>query len=230
MSIDHNSTNGSSRIRATYGWNALSPLAGNPTLPQRQECVAVICTVTVPLPVKIYTRTGDSGTTGLQTGERVSKADPRIRANGAVDEANAALGAALAADPSRRLRPIMAALQNDLFVLGSDISNADEGDRRVRVTPAMTANLESAIDDVESTLPPLTNFILPGGHLSGALLHMARAAARRAESHIAEMPGYVNPECMRYVNRLSDLLFVLARSANQDAGVPEATWTPNSPS
>lgn len=183
----------------------------------------------LPPAVKIYTRTGDSGTTGLQTGKRVSKADPRIRANGAIDEANAVLGAALAADPSRRLRPIMAALQNDLFVLGSDISNADKEDRRVRVTPAMTTNLESTIDDVESTLPPLTNFILPGGHLSGALLHMTRAAVRRAESHIAEMSDSPNPECMRYVNRLSDLLFVLARSANQDAGVQEIPWTPNSP-
>ena len=182
----------------------------------------------LPLPVKIYTRTGDSGTTGLQTGERVSKADPRIRANGAVDEANAILGAALAAGQGSRLRPIVATLQNDLFILGSDISNADMEDRRVRVTPAMTANLESAIDDVESTLPPLTNFILPGGHLSGALLHMARAAVRRAESHIAEMTGSINPECMRYVNRLSDLLFVLARSANQGAEVPEVPWMPSS--
>lgn len=179
--------------------------------------------------MKIYTRTGDTGTTGLQTGERVSKADPRIRANGAVDEANAILGAALAASPSRRLRPTMAAIQNDLFVLGADISNTDKEDRRVRVTPAMTANLESAIDDAESNLPPLTNFILPGGHLSGSLLHIARAAVRRAESHIAEMAGSANPECMRYANRLSDLLFVLARSVNSDAGVPEVPWTPNSP-
>ena len=179
--------------------------------------------------MKIYTRTGDSGTTGLQTGERVSKADPRIRANGAVDEANAILGAALAAGPGIRLRSIVATLQNDLFILGSDISNANMEDRRVRVTPAMTTNLESTIDDMESTLPPLTNFILPGGHLSGALLHMTRAAIRRAESHIAEIPGPINPECIRYANRLSDLLFVLARSVNQDAGVPEVPWTPGPP-
>ena len=192
------------------------------------KCVAVIWTAMPPLPVKIYTRTGDSGTTGLQTGERVSKADPRIQANGAIDEANAILGAALAAEPGSRLRPILATLQSDLFILGSDISNADMEDRRVRVKPAMTANLESTIDDVESTLPQLTNFILPGGHLSGALLHMTRAAVRRAESRIAEMPGPMNPECMRYVNRLSDLLFVLARLANQSAGVPEVPWTPGS--
>ena len=178
------------------------------------------------LSVKIYTRTGDAGTTGLRTGERVSKADPRIRANGAVDEANAVLGAALAAGPKERIRSILAFIQDDLFVLGSDISNADMDDDSVRVTPAMTARLEAAIDDIESSLPPLNNFILPGGHASGALLHVARSVVRRAESHLAEMPGPVNSECLRYVNRLSDLLFVLARAANQDAGVPETPWTP----
>ena len=176
--------------------------------------------------VKIYTRTGDAGTTGLRTGERVSKADPRIRANGAVDEANAVLGVALAAGPGERIRSILASLQDDLFVLGSDISNANMDDDSVRVTTTMTARLESAIDDVESGLPPLSNFILPGGHASGALLHVARSVVRRAESHLAEMPGPVNPECLRYVNRLSDLLFVLARAANQDAGVPETPWMP----
>ena len=176
--------------------------------------------------VKIYTRTGDAGTTGLRTGERVSKADPRIRANGAVDEANAVLGAALAAGPRERIRSILALLQDDLFVLGSDISNANMDDGSVRITTAMTARLESAIDDIESSLPPLSNFILPGGHASGALLHVARSVVRRAESYLAEMTGPVNPECLRYVNRLSDLLFVLARAANQDAGVPETPWTP----
>ena len=178
------------------------------------------------LSVKIYTQTGDAGTTGLRTGERVSKADPRIRANGAVDEANAVLGAALAAGPEERVRSIMSALQDDLFVLGSDISNADMNDDSVRITSAMTTRLESTIDDIESSLPPLTNFILPGGHASGALLHVARSVVRRAESHLAEMPGPVNPECLRYINRLSDLLFVLARAANRDAGVPETPWMP----
>ena len=180
----------------------------------------------LPLSVKIYTRTGDAGTTGLRTGERVSKADPRIRANGAVDEANAVLGAALAAGPKERIRSILASIQDDLFVLGSDISNADMDDDSVRVTPVMTARLESAIDDIEYGLPPLNNFILPGGHASGALLHVARSVVRRAESHLAEMPVLVNPECLRYVNRLSDMLFVLARATNQDAGVPETPWTP----
>ena len=179
------------------------------------------------LSVKIYTRTGDAGTTGLRTGERVSKADPRIRANGAIDEGpNAVLGAALAAGPKERIRSILALIQDDLFVLGSDISNADMDDDSVRVTPAMTARLESAIDDIESSLPPLNNFILPGGHASGALLHVARSVVRRAESHLAEMPGPVNHECLRYVNRLSDLLFVLARAANRDVGVPETPWMP----
>ena len=176
--------------------------------------------------MKIYTRSGDAGTTGLRTGKRVSKADPRIRTNGAIDEANAVLGAALAAGPEGRIRSIMVSLQDDLFVLGSDISNANMDDDSVRVTPTMTSRLESHIDDIESSLPPLTNFILPGGHASGALLHVARSVVRRAESHLVEMPGPVNPECLRYVNRLSDLLFVLARAANQDAGVPETPWMP----
>ena len=180
-----------------------------------------------PPTVKIYTKTGDTGTTGLQTGQRVSKADPRIRTNGAVDEANALLGAVLATGPNDRLRRILKSLQNDLFVLGADISNADMKDQSLRVTPTMTASLEATIDDIESNLPQLTNFILPGGHLSGALLHVARATVRRAESHIVEMTESVNPECMRYINRLSDLLFVLARSANLDAEVPEIPWTPN---
>ena len=186
----------------------------------------IIWMVVSALSVKIYTRTGDAGTTGLRTGERVSKADPRIRANGAVDEANAVLGTALAAGPKERIRSILASIQDDLFVLGSDISNADMDDDSVRVTPAMTARLELAIDDIESSLPLLNNFILPGGHASGALLHVARSVVRRAESHLAEMPGPANPECLRYVNRLSDLLFVLARAANRDAGVPETPWTP----
>ena len=176
--------------------------------------------------MKIYTRTGDEGTTALRTGVRVSKADPRIRANGAIDEANAILGVVLAAGLSERIRSVVAPLQNDLFTLGADISNPDMINKTTRITQSMIRNLESTIDLAESDLPPLTNFILPGGHMPGALLHVARAAVRRAESHITQIAGPVNPECLKYVNRLSDLLFVMARLENHDAGAPETIWAP----
>lgn len=176
--------------------------------------------------MRIYTRTGDDGFTSLRAGDRISKTDPRIRANGAVDEANAMLGAALAVGLNDRIHSVVVLLQNDLFILGSDISNTDTKDDIVRVTKSMTSQLESIIDDLESTLSPLTNFILPGGHTGGAFLHLARSVVRRAELHLVETPEPINSECLRYINRLSDLLFVLARAANQDAGIPETIWAP----
>ena len=177
--------------------------------------------------LKIYTKTGDSGTTGLQGGGRVSKADPRIMAYGALDEANAILGMILAAQPEGVHHDTLRMLQNDIFVLGADLSNPNMGDDRVRTTPEMTTNLERLIDQTEETLPQLTNFILPGGTATGSLLHLARTVVRRAETHLAAIRnGSLNPECHRYVNRLSDLLFVLARSTNMHAGMQESTWTP----
>ena len=176
--------------------------------------------------LKIYTKAGDSGETGLQGGGRVSKSDPRIMAYGALDEANAVLGLAVSGNPDGRLRDILRRLQDELFVAGADLSNPDMDDDRARITPEMTAGLERVIDETDGRLPPLTNFVLPGGSAPGSLLHLARTVVRRAETHIAMMPsGSFNPECGRYVNRLSDLLFVLARAANMDAGVREDTWT-----
>lgn len=176
--------------------------------------------------MKIYTRAGDSGETGLQGGGRVSKSDRRIMAYGALDEANAVLGLAVSGHPDGRLRDILRGLQDDLFVVGADLSNPEMGDDRARVTPEMTAGVERMIDETDGRLPPLTNFVLPGGSASGSLLHLARTVVRRAETHMASMPsGSINPECGRYVNRLSDLLFVLARAANMDAGTREDTWT-----
>ena len=177
--------------------------------------------------MKIYTKTGDSGTTGLQGGSRVSKADPRIMAYGALDEANAILGMAIAAGPEGDLRGTLSKLQNDIFVLGADLSNPNMDDDRVRITAEMTSGLEGLIDETEETLPRLANFILPGGTMTGSLLHLARTVVRRAETNLAAVrDGPLNPECRRYVNRLSDLLFVLARSANSRAGLQESPWTP----
>lgn len=177
--------------------------------------------------LKIYTKTGDSGTTGLQGGSRVSKADPRIMAYGALDEANAILGMAIAAEPEGAHHGTLSMLQNAIFVLGADLSNPDMGDDRVRIIPEMTADLERLIDQTEETLQPLSNFILPGGTAAGSLLHLARTVVRRAETHLAAIrDGQLNPECQRYINRLSDLLFVLARSTNSRAGLHESPWTP----
>ena len=176
--------------------------------------------------MKIYTKTGDSGTTGLQGGSRVSKADPRIMAYGALDEANAILGMVLAAQPEGVHHDTLRMLQDNIFVLGADLSNPNMDDDQVRTTPEMTANLERMIDETEETLPQLTNFILPGGTATGSLLHLARTVVRRAETHLAAIRnGPLNPECHRYVNRLSDLLFVLARSTNRHAGMQESAWT-----
>lgn len=177
--------------------------------------------------LKIYTKTGDSGTTGLQGGSRVSKADPRIMAYGALDEANAILGMVIAAEPGVAHHGTLSMLQNAIFVLGADLSNPDMDDGRVRITPEMTTDLERLIDQTEETLQPLSNFILPGGTAAGSLLHLARTVVRRAETNLAAIrDGPLNPECQRYVNRLSDLLFVLARSANSRAGLQESHWTP----
>lgn len=176
--------------------------------------------------MKIYTKTGDSGETGLQGGRRVSKSDQRIMAYGALDEANAVLGLAVSGHPDGHLRDILRKLQDELFVVGADLSNPNMDDGRARVAPEMTAGIERIIDETDERLPPLTNFVLPGGSATGSLLHLARTVVRRAETHMASIPSdSLNPECGRYINRLSDLLFVLARAANMDAGTREDTWT-----
>jgi cob(I)alamin adenosyltransferase len=179
--------------------------------------------------VKIYTRTGDSGETSLFDGTRARKDDPRIDAYGEVDELNAWLGFVLA---SSRIDPgidvEILAIQRDLFALGAQL--ADPGEKLApRVEKAVIADahverLEQLIDRLENTLPPLRRFILAGGTPAGAALHIARTVCRRAERRIVSLQPPVDPVLVRYVNRLSDLLFVLARAVNHQGHVPETEW------
>jgi len=179
--------------------------------------------------VKIYTRTGDTGETALFDGTRVPKSDPRVDAYGHVDELNAVLGLVRAAGVDPVLDGRLGQLQRDLFALGARL--ADPGARIARrVTKAQVdaedvARLEAWIDESEAGLTPLRRFILPGGSQAGALLHLARTVCRRAERQIVALgPDAVDPGIVVYVNRLSDLLFVLARAANAQAGVAEVEW------
>ncbi|MDE2301482.1 MAG: cob(I)yrinic acid a,c-diamide adenosyltransferase [Sphingomonadales bacterium] len=177
---------------------------------------------------RIYTRTGDDGTTGLVDGSRVAKCDSRMAAIGAVDEANCALGVAAVALADGRHQRAVARIQNDLFDLGADLATPGEdftpSDMVLRVVPAQVTWLEEAIDAVNASLAPLTSFILPGGSEAAARLHVARAAVRHAErAMVAVAP--VNPAALAYVNRLSDYLFVLARALNE-GGAADVLWVP----
>jgi cob(I)alamin adenosyltransferase len=179
--------------------------------------------------VKIYTKTGDAGETSFFDNTRVSKADPRVDAYGEVDELNACLGLAIAAGPGADLTAALQAIQQDLFALGSRL--ADPSARvAARVTKAaVTADaverLEHLIDRLDSEVPPLRKFILPGGSLAGALLHVARTVCRRGERRVIALgAGAVDPILIVYLNRLSDLLFVMARAVNHRAGMPEVEW------
>ena len=179
--------------------------------------------------MKIYTRTGDAGETSLFDNTRVSKADARVDAYGELDELNACLGAARAEALDADLQATVERIQRELFALGARL--ADPSARiSARVTKAAVAEadvqrLESAIDTLEQELPPLRRFILPGGAAPGALLHLARTVCRRVERRIVALgPDAVEPIVVTYLNRLSDLLFVMARAANRRAGVPEIEW------
>ena len=181
-----------------------------------------------PHTVKIYTRTGDAGDTSLFDGTRVRKDDARVDAYGEVDELNAWLGLARASRLEPVLDEALAQLQRDLFALGAQL--ADPGDKiAVRVTKATIGDddvdrLERLIDDLESELPPLRRFILPGGAAAGAALHVARTVCRRAERRIVSLQPPPDAVLVRYVNRLSDLLFVMARAANHHAQASETEW------
>ena len=179
--------------------------------------------------VKIYTGTGDAGETGLFDGTRVSKADARVSAYGDVDELNAWLGLARTSLADAQLAAMVEQIQRDLFALGSRL--ADPSHRIAeRVTKAEVSTddvrrLEGWIDELESELPPLRRFILAGGVPAGAAFHVARTVCRRAERAIVGLgAGTVDPDVLVYMNRLSDLLFVLARVANARGGVPELEW------
>ena len=178
--------------------------------------------------MKLYTRTGDAGETSLFGGTRARKDDPRVDAYGEVDELNAWLGLARASSIDPELATALQQLQRDLFALGAQL--ADPADRiAARVTKAALADddvarLERLIDKMEEELPPLRRFILAGGSPTGAALHLARAVCRRAERRMVALEPAVDGVLVRYVNRLSDLLFVMARAANHRAGAAETEW------
>ncbi|MEM6856849.1 MAG: cob(I)yrinic acid a,c-diamide adenosyltransferase [Pseudomonadota bacterium] len=182
---------------------------------------------------KIYTRTGDDGTTGLVDGSRTSKRSARIAAMGAVDETNSAVGLAICALEDEAQASLLTRVQNDLFDLGADLATpATEGDFTpsemvLRIVPSQSDWLEEQIDALNERLEPLTSFVLPGGSEAAARVHVARASARAAERTMTALneQDAVNPAALTYINRLSDLLFVLARVANND-GVDDVKWVP----
>jgi cob(I)alamin adenosyltransferase len=179
--------------------------------------------------VKIYTKTGDAGETSLFDQTRVSKADSRVDAYGEVDELNAWLGAARAAGVDRDIAAVLQGIQKQLFALGARL--ADPAARisgrvsKAAITDLDVAGLEEIIDRLEAELPPLRRFILPGGSVAGAHLHVARTVCRRAERRVVALgTAAVESIVVIYLNRLSDLLFVMARMVNHRAGMPEQEW------
>jgi len=180
--------------------------------------------VTVNL-TRIYTRLGDDGETHLGDMSRVAKTHPRIEAYGAIDELNALVGLALTVEAMPlRYGAWLRRVQNDLFDLGADLSVPEGGERkRLRVSPEQVTWLEEACDEVNATLEPLKSFVLPGGTPAAAHLHVCRTVCRRAERRTIDCGEDVNRECVRYLNRLSDLLFILSRGAN---GGDEPLWEP----
>jgi cob(I)alamin adenosyltransferase len=176
---------------------------------------------------KIYTRTGDAGTTGLADGSRVSKANPRMAAIGDVDEANSAIGVALSSLPPGAVRDELIRIQNDMFDVGADLATPGEVAGALRVTANQSDRLERALDALNADLAPLTSFILPAGDPAAAALHLARAITRRAERSAvacAERDA-ISPQVLVYLNRLSDYLFVAGRFMNINQG-GDVLWVP----
>ena len=181
--------------------------------------------------LRIYTRTGDEGDTGLFGGGRVDKHHPRVEAYGDVDELNAVLGMARAVEPMPRIDEVLVPIQRDLFAIGALLATPDREKmaqhlEKARIDEARIRDLERAIDDADAELEPLRSFILPGGSPKAAALHVARTVCRRAERHVVRLQRDVElpPLAVIYLNRLSDLLFTLARLANRRAGTGEVTW------
>ena len=179
---------------------------------------------------RIYTRGGDAGETSLGDGSRVSKLDCRIGAFGTVDELNSALGVVLAGDVPKRLREPLELIQNELFDVGADLSVPWGVTDRLRVEQPMIDRLEQWCDAFNADLPELRSFVLPGGTETAARLHVARTVCRRAEREVllGAQELELNPLVLRYLNRLSDLLFILARAANAASGRDEPLWKPGS--
>jgi len=209
--IPHRTSGGRSRPPAP----PYRPTAGAPTLAL----------------MKVYTRSGDDGQTSLFGGRRVPKSDLRVAAYGDVDELNSALGAAAAVEPKELQSQLLTALQRDLFSIGGLLASPEpekvsEALKKVSIEDERIAAIEAAIDRAESDLPKLRQFVLPGGTMKSALLHQARAICRRAERSVVALSQKetVPPIILSYLNRLSDLLFVLARVANHDANLKDRTW------
>ena len=181
--------------------------------------------------MKIYTRTGDGGETGLFGGARVKKSDPRVEAYGTLDELNAVLGQARALGLSPRTEAVVARIQGELFTLGAELACVPEHVDRLKMPlldDAHVSTLEKDIDQAELDVPPLATFILPTGSPAGACLHLARTVCRRAERRTLDVPT-VRGHILIYLNRLSDLLFVLARHQNHVDETPETPWSGRQP-
>lgn len=181
--------------------------------------------------MKIYTKTGDAGETSLYGGQRVSKADARVDAYGTVDETNAALGVVRAHGVTSDVDALLEQIQNDLFVVGGELACPPERVSTLGmplIDEQRIEALERAIDHYEAELEPLRNFVLPAGSVASSTLHLARSVSRRAERLVVQVASTsaVRAPVITYLNRLSDLLFVLARHANKVAGVPDAPWAP----
>lgn len=180
--------------------------------------------------MKIYTKTGDDGSTGLFDGSRVAKADPRVDAYGEVDELNSCLGAARAFLDDAELRAVLLGLQRELFAVGARLADPAFDRRPVkdktRLGEEHVTGLEGLIDRFDAALPPLRGFVVPGGTKAGALLHLARTVCRRAERRVVALPAAAAPPpvLVKYLNRLSDLLFVLARAENQRGHEEQIPW------
>ena len=185
--------------------------------------------------MKIYTKTGDTGETGLFGGARIPKNSLRIDAIGTIDELNACIGTARSQICEKEIGNLLHRIQNELFDIGADLATLESHAKsdRLRISPDFVETLEKDIDGLENQLAPLTNFILPGGSVAGSTLHLARTVCRRSERSVVSLADAesINPLILPYLNRLSDFLFVLARLVNHRQGQPEPLWesplTPN---
>ena len=178
--------------------------------------------------MRIYTKTGDEGKTSLFDNSRVWKSHERIMSYGAVDELNSALGIAISMDIDHEIKKILIRIQNDLFIVGSDLANPDMSNTKIRTTQKMVDFLEGTIDRFEEELSDLNSFILPGGTLLASILHLSRTIARRAETNVVALSQneQISKAASIYLNRLSDLLFVLARMSNKIKDVSDVVWKP----
>lgn len=175
---------------------------------------------------KIYTKTGDSGDTSLFGGERVKKSDPRIEAIGTVDEINATLGICASETKNADIKNSVQEIQNKLFEIGAELANPEKVEGKFsqfKLKDSDVEFLENLIDSYDKVLPKLNQFILPGGSRGAAYFHLARSTTRRAERYITQLTG-INPTIKKFLNRLSDLFFILARVENQSTGHPDQPW------